>query len=100
LLAATTLGCAAPLSLTWVDVNGIGEVAGQAVLDRPSMPLVVCLGFAGTRAGTSTILGRWVAASRLHLSADNVPRQILLFMLPPACSDFSALDWARVSPWS
>ena len=103
LLAATAPGCAEPLLLTLVDFNGVGQAAGQGLLDRPGVPRVVYLGFVGTHAGTATIMGRWAVASLLRLlglRAEPAPQRVVLVMLPTACPDLRELDWSRLSPWS
>ena len=101
-LAGVAAGCGQPVSLAWVDFNGLGQAAARALLTLPGEPRFVYLGFVGARAAPAPIAARWATASLLHvlgLRAGDVPREVVLVMLPPACPQLAGLDWSRLSPW-
>ncbi len=101
-LAATVAGCPQPVTLAWVDFNGLGQAVVRALLTWPGTPRFVYLGFVGARAAPAPIAARWAAASLLHvvgLRPGEVPRAVVLVVLPPACPELAGLDWSRLSPW-
>ena len=101
-LAGVAVGCLQPVTLAWVDFNGLGQATASALLTRPGEPRFVYLGFVGARAAPAPIAARWAAASLLHvlgLRAGEVPREVVLVMLPPACPELAGLDWSKLSPW-
>lgn len=101
-LAASAAGCGQAVTVTEVDFDGLGQSAGQAALALPGVPRFVYLGLVGRRPHVAAIMARWAAASLLHdlgLRRAEVPRKLVLVMLPDACPALADLDWSRLSPW-
>ena len=101
-LAAFAPGCAEPLVLTNVQVNGFGRATARTVLDLSAVPRFIYLGFVGEQASRVAIAARWAAASVLHAIDPRrgaIPLDAVLVMLPPGCPALTQLDWSRLSPW-
>ena len=101
--AATAPGCQEPVVLARVSFDGSGHDAERTLLALPATPRFVYLGFVGEHASTARMLGRWAAATLLHVTGLRrraVPRDLVLVMLPSACPRLAQLDWSRLSPWS
>lgn len=101
-LAAVAPGCAEPVVLANVDVDGLGRATAGHLLTLPAEPRFVYLGFVGTHASTVAIAARWAAASVVHALDPRrgaVPLDLVLVMLPSACPALAQLDWSRLSPW-
>ncbi len=101
-LAAMAAGCGQAVTVAAADFNGLGQETVRAALALPGDRRFVYLGLVAGQARVAAIAARWAAASLLHvlgLRRGDVPRQVVLVMLPPACPGLAALDWSRLSPW-